>query len=156
MVTVGDKIIVVFEREQILQSSYTQILLWRWVDFLFFPFKVYIFKKTWKLVLSTLTDLIESVQKRALKVIFSSLSYEDQALKILLCQRRGYACITFLKQSYSSSHLLGKLVLALTRPYARRTGETDFVPASPRSNRFRNFCTFKTRITFKAPNCDLP
>ena len=45
MVTVGDKIIVVFRREQILQSSHTQILLWCWVDFLFFPFKVYIFKK---------------------------------------------------------------------------------------------------------------
>ena len=36
MVTVGDKIVVVFGREQVLQSSHTQILLWRWVDFLFF------------------------------------------------------------------------------------------------------------------------
>ena len=46
MVTIGDKIIVGFGREQVLQLSHTQIFLWRWVDFLFFPFKVYIFKKS--------------------------------------------------------------------------------------------------------------
>ena len=52
------------------------------------------------------SDKIESIQKRALKIIFPSLCYEDVLKKsgsILLCQRREDACITFLKRSYSSS-----------------------------------------------------
>ena len=60
-------------------------------------------------------------------------------------QRREDACITILKRSYSSSHLLRNLVprVALTRPYALRTGETVSVPFSSRTNRFGNFCTIK-------------
>ena len=95
-----------------------------------------------------ISDHIESVQKRELKIIFPCLSYANTLKKsglILLRQRREDACITFLKQSYSSSDLLRKLVpcVALTRPYDPRTGETVSVPASPRSNRFRNYCTIK-------------
>ena len=51
-----------------------------------------------------LSDQIESIQKRALKIIFPSLCYKDALKKsglILLCQRREDACITFLKRSYS-------------------------------------------------------
>ena len=95
-----------------------------------------------------LKDQIESIQKRALKIIFPSRCYEDVLRKsgsILLCQRREDACITFLKRSYSSSDLLRNLVprVAHTRPYALRTGETVSVPASSRTNRFGNFCTIK-------------
>ena len=102
----------------------------------------------WAGLTQYLSDHIESIQKRALKIIFPSLSYEDALKKsglILLRQRREDACITFLKRSYSSSDLLRKLVprVAFTRPYALRTGETVSVPASPRSNRFGNFCTIK-------------
>ena len=94
-----------------------------------------------------LSDQIESIQKRALKIIFPSLCYEDALKKsglILLCQRED-ACITFLKRSYSSSDLLLSLVprVANTRPYAFRTGESVFVAASARTNRFGNFCTIK-------------
>ena len=95
-----------------------------------------------------LSDQIESIQKRALKIIFPSLCYEDALKKsglILLRQRREDACITFLKRSYSSSDLLRSLVprVAHTRPYALRTGESVSVPASSRTNRFGNFCTIK-------------
>ena len=44
MVTIDDKLIVVFGRGQNLQSNHTQILLWCWIDFLYFSFKVYIVK----------------------------------------------------------------------------------------------------------------
>ena len=95
-----------------------------------------------------LSDQIESIQKRALKIIFPSRCYEDVLKKsgsILLCQRREDACITFLKRSCSSSDLLRNLVprVANTRPYAIRPGETVSVPASSRTNRFGNFCTIK-------------
>ena len=95
-----------------------------------------------------LSDQIESIQKRALKVIFPSRCYGDVLKKsgsILLCQRREDAWITFLRRSYPSSDLLRNLVpqVAHTRPYALRTGETVSVPASSRTNRFGNFCTFK-------------
>ena len=103
---------------------------------------------TWADLMQYFSDQIESKQKRALKIIFPSLCYEDVLKKsgsILLCQRREDACITFLKRSYSSSDLLRNLVprVAHTRPYALRTGETVSVPASSRTNRFGNFCTIK-------------
>ena len=102
----------------------------------------------WAGLTQYLSDQIESIQKRALKIIFPSLCYEDALKKsglILLRQRREDACITFLKRSYSSSDLLRNLVprVAHTRPYALRTGETVSVPASSRTNRFGNFGTIK-------------
>ena len=99
----------------------------------------------WAGLTQYLTDQIESIQKRALKIIFPSLCYEDALKKsglILLCQRREDACITFLKRSsYSSSDLLRSLVprVANTRLYALRTGESVFVAASAITNRFGNF-----------------
>ena len=98
----------------------------------------------WAGLTQYLSDQIESIQKRALKISFPSLCYEDALKKsslILLCQRREDACIKFLKRSYSSSDLVPRV--ADTRPYALRTGESVFVPASPRTNRFGNFCTIK-------------
>ena len=85
-----------------------------------------------------LSNQIEWIQKRALKIIFPSLCYEDALKKsglILLCQRREDACITFLKRSYSSSDLLRSLVPRVVhiRPYALRTGESVSVPASSRT-----------------------
>ena len=102
----------------------------------------------WAGLTQYLSDQIESIQKRALKIIFPSLCYEDVLKKsglILLRQRREDACITFLKRGYSSSDLLRSLVprVAHTRPYALRTGESVSVPASSRTNRFGNFCTIK-------------
>ena len=78
---------------------------------------------TWADLTQYLSDQIESIQKRGLKIIFPSLRYEDALKKsglILLRQRREDACITFLKRSYSSSDLLRNLVprVAQTRPYA--------------------------------------
>ena len=95
-----------------------------------------------------LSGQIESIQRRALKIIFPSLCYEDVLKKsglILLHQRREDACRTFLKRSYSSSDLLRSLMprAAHTRPYAPRTGESVSVPVSSRTNRFGNFCTIK-------------
>ena len=54
----------------------------------------------WAGLTQYLNDQIESIQKRALKIIFPSLCYEDALKKsglILLRQRREDACITFLK-----------------------------------------------------------
>ena len=67
----------------------------------------------WAGLTQYLSDQIESIQKRALKIIFPCLFYEDALKKsglILLRQRREDACITFLKRSYSSSDLLRSLV----------------------------------------------
>ena len=95
-----------------------------------------------------LSDQIESVQKRALKIILPFMSYEDALKKsglINLCQRREDACVTFLKRSYYSSDLLRNLVprCQFSRPYALRAGRTVSVPTSSRSIRFGNFCTIK-------------
>ena len=57
----------------------------------------------WADLTQYLSDQIESMQKRALKLIFPSLYYEDALTKsglILLRQRREDACITFLKSLF--------------------------------------------------------
>ena len=95
-----------------------------------------------------LSDHIESVQKRALRIIFPHLCYVEALRKsglLSLRQRREDACITFLQRSYSSSHLLRSLVprVAHTRPYALRSGESVSVPVSSKTNRFGKFCTIK-------------
>ena len=100
----------------------------------------------WAGLTQYLSDQIESLQKRALKIIFPSLCYEDVLKKsglILLRQRREDACIAFLKRRYSSSDLLQSLVprVAHSRPYTLRTGESVSVPVSSRTNRFGHFCT---------------
>ena len=102
----------------------------------------------WAGLTQYLSDHIESVQKRALRIIFPNLCYVDALRKsglLSLRQRREDACITFLKLSYSSSHLFRSLVprVAHTRPYALRSGESVFVPVSSKTNRFENFCTIK-------------
>ena len=102
----------------------------------------------WAGLTQYLSDQIESVQKRALKIIFPFMSYEDALKKsglINLCQRREDACVTFLKRSYYSSDLLRNLVprCQFSRPYALRAGRTVSVPTSSRSIRFGNFCTIK-------------
>ena len=76
MVTVADEIIVDFERVQILQSSHTRILLWCWVDFLFFPFKVYIFKNL-KTGTIHLKDLEGKLQYKGMRYTGAGLE-EDQ------------------------------------------------------------------------------
>ena len=114
----------------------------------------------WAGLTQYLSDQIESILKRALKIIFPSLYYEDALKKsglILLRQKREEACITFLKRSYSSSDLLRGLVprVAHTRRYALRTGESVFVPASSRTNRLEIFAPSNTRITFKLAKWDM-
>ena len=102
----------------------------------------------WAGLTQYLSDQIESVQKRALKIIFPFMSYEDALKKsglINLCQRREDACVTFLKRSYYSSDLLRNLVprCQFSRPYALRAGRTVSVPTSSRSISFGNFCSIK-------------
>ena len=102
----------------------------------------------WAGLTQYLSDHIESVQKRALRIIFPHLCYVEALRKsglLSLRQRREDACITFLQRSYSSSHLLRSLVprVAHTRPYALRSGESVSVPVSSKTNRFGKFCTIK-------------
>ena len=111
----------------------------------------------WAGLTEYLSDHIESVQKRALKVISLPLCYEDALKKsglISLHQRREDACIIFLKRSYSSSHLLRNLVprVTHTRPYALRTGKQLFLclPLQELTDS-EILAPSNTRITFKIP-----
>ena len=106
----------------------------------------------WAGLTQYLSDHIESIQKRALQIIFPSLCYEDALKKsglILLRQRREDACITFLKRSYSSSDLLRSLVprvahnLFLCLPPQELTDLEIFAPSNT------------SRITLKIAKCDM-
>lgn len=97
--------------------------------------------------------------KRTLKIILPPLCYED-ALKtpglILLQQRREDVYITFLKRSYSSSHLLRNLArrVTYTRLYALGTGEnlSDCLPLQELIHSAIVAPSY-ARITVKIPKC---
>ena len=114
----------------------------------------------WAGLTQYLSDQIESIQKRALKIIFPSRCYEDVLKKsgsILLCQRREDACITFLKRSYSSSDLLRNLVPRLhTQDRMPLEQEKLFLCLSPQElTDLEISAPSNTRITFEIPKCDL-
>ena len=114
----------------------------------------------WAGLTQYLSNQIESIQKRALKIIFPSLCYEDALKKsrlILLRQRREDACITFLKRSYSSSDLLRSLVRELrTQDRMPLEQENLFLCLSPQElTDLEIFALSNTRTMFKIAKCEV-
>ena len=95
-----------------------------------------------------LEDAIESVQKRALRIVLPNCHYDDALIQsgiTALCQRREEACTNFIKCDYLSSPVLKLLILCWSndRPYCLRSGERVPVRLIPETERFADFCTIK-------------
>ena len=95
-----------------------------------------------------LDDAIESVQKRALRIILPNCHYDDaltQSGITALSQRRVEACTNFIKRDCLSSPVLKPSIslVSIDRPYCLRSGERVPVRFVPKTKQFADFCTIK-------------
>ena len=102
----------------------------------------------WAALPKYLEDAIESVQKRALRIVLPNCHYDDALIQsgiTALSQRREEACINFIKRDCLSSPVLKPLIpcVSIDRPYCLRSGERVPVRLVPKTKRFADFCTIK-------------
>ena len=95
-----------------------------------------------------LDDAIESVQKRALRIVLPNSHFDDAVIQSgipALSQRREEACKNFIKRDCLSSSVLKPLILcgSIDRPYCLRSGKRVLVRFVPKTKRFADFCTIK-------------
>ena len=96
----------------------------------------------WAALPKYLDDAIESVQKRALRIVLLNCHYDDALIQpdiTTLSQRREEACINFIKRDCLSSPVLRPLIpcVSIDRPYCLRSGErvpVRFVPGLRQSS----------------------
>ena len=102
----------------------------------------------WAALPKYLEDVIESVQKRALRIVLPNCHYDDALIQsgiTALSQRREEACINFIKRDCLSSPVLKPLIpfVSIDRPYCLRSGEPVPVRLVSKRKRFAGFCTIK-------------
>ena len=102
----------------------------------------------WAALLKYLDDAIESVQKRALRIVLPNSHYDDALIQsgiTTLSQRREEGCTNFIKRDCLSSSVLKPLIpcVSINRPYCLRSGERVPVHFVPTTKRFADFCTIK-------------
>ena len=113
-----------------------------------FVFFFTLFCPVWAALPKYLDDAIESVQKRALRIILPNCHYDEALIQshiTALSQRREEACINFIKRDCLSSPVLKPLIprVSIDRPYCLRSGERVPVRFVPKTKRFADFCTIK-------------
>ena len=108
----------------------------------------------WQAIPGFLSDIIESVQKRALKIIYPAAETYSEALHLAnlstLSDRRDHLCSKYMdrmkQDDHPLSHLLPKLV-ASSCNYHLRTAPREFYlfknVISCRTKRTEDFFTFK-------------
>ena len=102
----------------------------------------------WAALPKYLDDAIESVQKRALRIILPNCHYDDALIKsgiTALSQRREEACTNFIKRDILSSPVLEPLIpyVSIDSPYCLRSSERVPVRFVPKTKRFADYCTIK-------------
>ena len=102
----------------------------------------------WAALPKYLVDAIESVQKRALRIILPNCHYNDALIQsgiTALSQRREEAYTNFVKSDCLSSPVLKPLIprVSIDKPYCLRSGERVPVRFVPKTKRFADFCTIK-------------
>ena len=102
----------------------------------------------WAALPKYLEDAMESVQKRALRIVLPNCHYDDALIQsgiTALCQRGEEACTNFIKCDYLSSPVLKLSILcwSIDRPYCLRSGERVPVRLIPETEQFADFCIIK-------------
>ena len=102
----------------------------------------------WAALPKYLHDAIESVQKRALRIVLPNCHYDDALIQsgiTALSQRREKACINFTKRDYLSSHVLRPLIpcVSIDRPNCLCSGKRVLERFVPKTKRFVDFCTIR-------------
>ena len=102
----------------------------------------------WAALPKYLEDAIESVQKRALRIVLPNCHYDDALIQsgiTALSQRKEEVSINFIKRDCLSSPVLKPLIpcVSIDRPYCLGSGERVPVRLVPKTKRFADFCTIK-------------
>ena len=101
--------------------------------------------QVWQDIPAHLSDAIESIQRRALRVIFPNSSYQqalDQANLISLADYRIFICKKLIVDMRNESHPIPFLALqVMTRsiPYQLRSGNTKTTTTMKRTKRANDF-----------------
>ena len=105
--------------------------------------------EVWQDIPAYLSDAIESIQRRALKIIFPNFSYQqalDQANLTFLVDRRISICKKLMANMRNEDHPISFLAPhAMTRfiPYQLRSGNTRAITTVKRTKRANDFFTFR-------------
>ena len=100
--------------------------------------------QVWQDIPAYLSNAIESIQRRALRLIFPNSSYQqalDHANLTSLAERRIFICEKLMADLMNESHLLSFLVPQVMRrsiPYQSRSGNAD-ATTRKRTKRANNF-----------------
>ena len=95
------------------------------------------------------SDAIESIQRRALRIIFPNSSYQqalDQANLTSLADRRIFICKKLMVDMRNESHpisFLAPQVMTRSIPYQLRSGNTKTTTTMKRTKRANDFSTFR-------------
>ena len=105
--------------------------------------------EVWQDIPAYLSDAIESIQRRALKIIFPNFSYQqalDQANLTFLVDRRISICKKLMANMRNEDHPISFLApQATTRfiPYQLRSGNIKAITTVKRTKRANDFFTFR-------------
>ena len=114
----------------------------------------------WAALPKYLDDAVESVQKRALRIVLSNCHYDDALIQsgiTALSQRREEAYKNFIKRDSLSSSVLKPLIPcgSIDRPYCLRSGERVPVRFVPKTKRFEISAPLSIKISCKPLLCYL-
>ena len=105
--------------------------------------------QVWQDIPAYLSDAIESIQRRALRIIFPNSSYQ-QALDLTnlstLANRRILLCKKLMADMRDESHPISFLASKVTTrniPYQLRSGNTTAPKTMKRTKGANDFCTFR-------------
>ena len=115
-----------------------------------------------------LEDAMESIQKRALAVIFPGVPY-DEALRIAgvttLTARRDHVCKSFIRNIKTSGFLSNLLptITEVSHGYTLRSGQIRYDKVLANTSRLNNFVTYKFQWLFylltahviQSPDCNM-
>ena len=105
--------------------------------------------EVWQDIPTYLSDAIESIQRRALKIIFPNFSYQqalDQSNLTFLVDRMISICNKLMTNMRNEDHPISFLApQAMTRfiPYQLRLGNTKAITSVKRTKRANDFFTFR-------------
>ena len=105
--------------------------------------------QVWRDIPAYLSDAIESIQRRALRIIFPNSSYQqalDQANLTSLADRRIFICKKLMADMRNESNpisFLAPQVMTRSIPYQLRSGNTKSTTTMKRTKRVNDFFTFR-------------
>ena len=105
--------------------------------------------QVWQDIPAYLSDAIESIQRRALRMIFPNSSYQkalDQANLTSLADRRILICkklMADLRNESTPISFLAPQVMTRSIPYQLRSGNTKSTTTMKRTKRVNDFFTFR-------------